>query len=298
MLLSVIIPSYNTLKILRRCLQSVFAQKTDFSFEVIVVDNASCDGSPQMVKKEFPQASVVVNKKNLGFGGAVNKGVERARGKYILILNSDTLILPGVFSKIIKWINNHSQVGVVGCQILNLEKKNQPSGGYFPTLLKVFLWMSFLDDLPFVWRVVKPYHIENKKFFTQERELDWVQGCFLLIPRLVFQKVHGFDESFFMYNEEVDLCFRIKKRGYKVYFTPRVSIIHLGGASFQNPKEGQILGEYQSLVYFFTKYQPFWQVLILRCLLKLGAILRVFVFGIIGRNEAKRKIYWKAFRII
>ena len=264
-----------------------------------MVDNASTDGTVEEIenfKLKIENLRLIQNKTNLGFAKAVNQGLAEAEGRYLLILNSDTKILDGAIDKEIFFLQTHAEVGVVGCQLKNPDGTIQPSGGYLPTLFKVSLWMSFLDDLPVLKKIIKPYHVEDKEFYSHQRYLGWVTGAFLLIRKEVFEKVGFFDEKMFMYVEEVDWCTRAAKAGFRVALDPGASIIHYKGASARQGSAG-ILEEFQGLKYYFAKHKSFWQTPILRFWLKLGALVRMFLFGIIAKDPQARRIYAKAYKL-
>lgn len=293
--LSIIIPSYNTRELLKDCLSSIY-QGTKVSFEIIIVDNGSKDESPAMVRENFPKVKLIENKINFGFARAVNQGLEKAMGGYLLLLNSDTVIGEEVIDKMVSFLKDNVSVGVVGCQLKSPDGEIQPSGGYLPDLARVFFWMSFIDDLPVLKKILKPYHVQDKNFYSRQQELDWVTGAFFATRREVFEKVGLFDEKMFMYVEEVDWCARAKRAGYKIIFNPSVSVIHYKGASTKRGRAG-ILEEYQGLKHYFKKHKSPWQFPILRLFLKLGALVRVFLFGIILKDFESKRIYGKAFRL-
>lgn len=300
--LSIVIVNCNTKALLSQCLKSLMsnvkwpAAQDSFgmqmSNEIIVVDNGSNDDSVEMVKKEFSQVKLIKNKENLGFAKANNQGIRQARGKYILFLNPDTIILDKALLKMVEWLKTRPRAGILGCQILDEKKKVHSSGGFFPNLWRVFLWMSGIDHFLPVARIFGAYHLP-RSFFSTQRELDWVQGCALMARKEVITKISGFDENFFMYTEEIDLCLRAKKAGWQVWFTPKAQIIHLGGGKTTRP----ILGEYKSLLYFFKKHFTFWHFSVLKFLLRLGAILRMGFFGIIRKDEKLKEIYFQAFQL-
>ncbi|MBI5465406.1 glycosyltransferase family 2 protein [Candidatus Gottesmanbacteria bacterium] len=295
--LSIIIPSYNTQALLRQCLKSLMSNVKSqmLNVEIIVIDNGSTDGSAQMIEKEFPGVKLIKNPKNFGFAKAVNQGLEKASGRYLLLLNSDTVIQDGAIDKMVAFLENHLEVGVVGCQLKNPDGTIQPSGGYLANLVNVFWWMTFLDDLPIIRKIFPAYHVMDKDFYKKQRYLGWVTGAFFLTKREVFEKVGFFDEKMFMYVEEVDWCAWAKRAGYKVAFNPSACVIHFKGASTKRGKAG-ILEEYQGLKYFFKKHKPSWQTPILRIILKLGALARIFVFGIILKDLEAKRIYAKAYQ--
>lgn len=274
--LSVIIVSYNAKDYLLNCLKSI-----DLNCEIIIVDNASSDKSADEIKKTFPQVKIIENKENLGFAAANNQGIKESKGRYILLLNPDTKILDNALSKMIAWMNKNPKVTVSTCRLLNKDRSIQPTGGYFPILPKLFAWQFFLDDII----PINSYH-PKPKFYDQEKELDWVTGAFFLFRREIVDKVGLLDEKFFMYAEELEYCFRIKKAGFKIFFTPLASIIHYGFKS--SSREIAIISEYKSLVYFYKKHFPK-QVFLARAILKFGALIRS---GIISRST-----YEKCFKV-
>jgi len=299
MTLSIIIPSYNTKGLLKDCLESIYRETKNIKFEVIVIDNGSKDGSVEMVKKNFSEVKLLTLLKNIGYGKANNLGVKKAKGEWLLFLNSDTVIKNKAIDKVFKKITNHkSQITnlIIGCKLLNPDGSIQPSAGYFPTLGRVLATMFFLDDLPILNELTKPYQQSRRTFYQKRQEVDWVTGAFLLIKKGLFCELGGFDESFFMYAEEVDMCFRAKQKGARVFYTPLAEVIHLKGASSGNGFQAAVTGEFKGLISFFKKHRPAWQPPILKALLFLGALLRIAVFGIIDRSKAKT--YYKALKLI
>lgn len=283
--LSIIIPSHNTKALLRRCLKSIYRQTKRVSFEVIVVDNRSQDGSPGLVKRAFPQVKLIQNRENLGFGKANNLGAARAKGDWLLFLNSDTQVISGAIDVLVRQAARGNNKVVWGPKLLNRDGSLQPSVGYFPTLGRVAAQMVFLDDLPVFNYIIKPYQQTRSGFYKEEQAVDWVTGAALLVPPLLFHAVKGFDESYFMYAEEVDLCFRIKQEGGEVRYTPQAQIRHEKGASSRDGFTAAIVGEYRGLLSFFANHRPAWQLPLVKLLLGAGALLRLVVFGIINREK-------------
>ena len=296
LIVSVIIVSYNTKKLLKNCLSSVFNHTKSTQFEIIVVDNASKDGSPQMVKKIFPQVRLLRNKKNVGFGQANNQAAKVARGKNLLFLNSDTSLTEDSISVIVNYLKNHPDVTITGCLLKNIDGSIQQSAGFFPTLSKIFFWALFLDDLPIIRDLIRPYQISSKKFYEKEQEVNWVTGAFFLLKKQVFDHLGGFDKNLFMYGEEVDLCYRAKKKGFKVSYTPKTNTVHYKSAS---SKSGEaIIKEFKFLIYFFKKYKNKWQLPLLKFLLKIACLSRILLFGIIMSKPTTKKIYEKTFKLV
>lgn len=293
---SIIIVSFNTKDLLKKCLASIFEHTEDISFEVIVVDNASSDGSSQ-VAKGFPQVKWLQNDENVGFGRANNQGAKNARGKYLFFFNSDAYFMDNAVSKLVRFADENQQAGAVGPLILNPDDTIQQSVGFFPNLPQVFYWMSFLDDLP-GGDFLKPYHVDHDHFYKSEQEVDWITGAAFFVKKDIFQKVGGFDEKIFLYGEDTELCFRIKQAGFKILYSPTASVVHLGRGSHGGVNIGAITGEYKGLTYFYQKYKNKRERQILSLLLKFGAILRILIFGIIyGRKELK-EAYTKALDLV
>lgn len=303
--LSVVIVSYNTRELTLGCIRSVIEKTKGVGYEIVVVDNGSKDGSIEELKnqrnKELKRLKILENRKNLGFAAANNQGWRASSGKYILFLNSDTEIKDNVLGEMVEWLEGRPNVGAATCKLKSKDGSLQPTGGYFPTLLSVFSWMT-IQDFPLVDKFIKPFHplhirsffSRGEEFYETAKELDWVTGAFLLTRKDILERLGGWDETYFMYVEEVDLCFRIKDLNYKVWYLPRWNIIHYGGAS-SKVSEYPLLAEYKSIKKFYKKFYSTWQLPILRLLLKIGALGRVVLFTILKGKEAGN-VYLKAFR--
>jgi len=304
--ISIIIVSYNTKKLLRDCIISIIKNTKNINYEIIVVDNASTDGSVEVIKKlrrtNSINLKIIENETNLGFGGGNNLGIKRAKGKFILLLNSDTIIHDNLVREMVSWMDDMDKVGVASCGLKNSDGSFQGTGGSFPDLLRVFSWMFFIEDIPGIDRLIKPFHpmhpnspvYKGDAYFKKEHETDWLTAAFLLIRKKVIEEVGYFDENYFAYVEEVDLCYRVKKGGWKVYYNPSWSITHYGGAS--STAEFPILSEFEGVKIFYKKHMPKWQYPVLRVMLKAGALIRIGVLGLLKGKPAV-KTYVKAFQI-
>lgn len=292
--LSVIIVSFNTNKILKDCLSSLY-KNTLLPLEVIVIDNASTDGSPAMVKKNFKKVKLIENKDNRGFGAANNQGAKLAKSDFLLFLNSDTLIHDDAISRSLDYALSRNQLGALSCRLNNADGSLQPSGGFFPSLLNLLTWQLGLDDLPLLNRllevVVKPIHPKASFYQRRPRQLDWITGAFMIIPRRVFTTIGGFDQKIFMYAEELELCYRIRKKALRIYYYPEATITHLGGQSAG--AQLALLSEIKGIKYFFKKHRPHWQLPLVSFLFWLGSLLRLLAFAIIGKYDQAR-IYRQA----
>ena len=302
MKLSIVIPSYNTEKMLKECIRSIYRQTTALQYEVIVIDNASdynIKKQVQQLRQNFKRINLtlLVNKKNLGFAKACNQGQKRAKGELILFLNSDTIIIDKSLQKAVNILDSDKKISILGCQLRNPDTTIQPSAGFFPKLRQIIFMMLFLDDIPFIKKIIRPYHQNSKIFYEHSHEVDWVTGAFFLCRKEVIKKINGFDEDYFMYAEEIDFCFRAKKAGFRVFYTPQASILHYKEASPRPVSRKAILAEFKGLKIYFKKHKPAWEFPFLRLFLKIGALLRVFVFGILYTDENKKKIYLQAYRL-
>lgn len=293
--LSVIIVNWNTKKLFEDCLSSIYKFTKGVNFEVIVVDNASEDDSVQMVVKKFPQVKLIKNNQNLGFAKANNQGIKVAKGDYVALLNSDTYLVENALKKLVEAAEAKNNEAVISPLLLNENRTIQQSVGFFPDLPQVFFWMSFLDDLPF-GQLLKPYHVDHDSFYQQEQEVDWVTGAAILIPREVIKKAGPLNEKIFMYGEDVEWCFRIKKAGFNIYLNPQAKIVHIGRGSFKKIPTKAFVGEYQGVKFFYGQYKGTLALQIARIFLKIGALLRIIVFSALGRRELA-KSYVEAFKV-
>lgn len=230
---SIIIVSWNVKPYLQQCLRSIFRYTKDISFEVIVVDNASRDGSADMVATDFPQVKLIHNLKNRGFGAANNQGLAVATGQYIVFLNDDTEIQENIFLTLVKrFQNDHDatkKIGVLGCRLVNPDGSQQDSVRAFP---KVFDQTIVLLKLHHLFPQVLNRYLQKQFDYTLEQKVEQVMGAFMFVPKSVLKIVGGFDEAFFNWFEEVDFQQRILRAGFTVQYTPVVSCVHVKGSSF------------------------------------------------------------------
>lgn len=284
---SVIIINWNTKEILRDCLTSVYEQAGDVDYEVIVVDNASTDGSVEMVKNDFEQAVLIENAENRGFATANNQGIAIAKGRYVLLLNSDTVVLDGAIARTVDFADAHPRAGVTGCRVLNPDRTLQSTCFMFPSVLNMFLSSTYLYKL-----------FPRSRFFGRERmtwwdrndtrEVDVVTGCFMLVRREAIDQVGPMDERFFMYAEETDWCYRFKKSGWQIMFTPAAEIVHLGGQSTAKRPVAMIIQLRLSILKFVRKHSGWAVQLIARFLTALFFAVRLPVwFAMVFRSRRR-----------
>lgn len=296
--LSIITISYNTREIMQDCLNSILKHTHGLNFEIIVVENGSTDGSLPMLRdfaKKHSEVTLVDAKANIGFGRGNNLGAQKAAGEYLLFLNSDTLIFDNALEVVIEKIKKHPEVGAYSCRLLNADKSFQPSGGHFPTFGNVFAWQSGLDDLPLLSSLISSFHPKRSQY-DRNHQMDWVTGAFMMVQKKVFDQVDGFDEKIFMYTEEMELCFRLAKLGYKTYYTNSPAIIHLGGAS--SGSYLALTSEIKNMLYFWQKHMPHWQLPFIKLFFWTGSLLRLLIFGIIKGDDKARRAYFHALGFI
>jgi len=296
--LSIIIVSFNTKEILTDCIKSVIKYTKGIEYEIIIVDNGSKDGSLARIKElssKYSQVNLIDAKTNLGFGKANNLGAKNAKGEYLLFLNSDTLIFNNAIKESLDNLKKIPNCGVYSCKLLNANKSVQASGGHFPTFGNVFAWQLFIDDLPLIGSLIPSFHPQITSY-NKNRQMDWVTGAFMIIPKKIFDEVGGFDENIFMYTEEMELCFRLRKLGYQTIFQISPAIIHLGGAS--GGSVFALTSEIKNMIYFWKKHKPSWQLPFIRLFFLLGSLLRLLIFGIIKGDEKAKRAYTQALGLI
>ena len=243
--LTIVIVSRNTASLLANSLTSFRDGARALGCGVIVVDNASTDGSPELITREFPNVQLIRNSENIGFGRANNQGWRVSHSKYVLFLNSDTLVPPGALAQLIEFMNSHPDAGVCSPRLLCADGTTQSFAfGCDPT-------PAYL--LARGWSRVFLHRPRHDWETRDAQTVDWVSGACLLARRNALERVDGFDEEFFMYFEDNDLCLRIRRAGWKIFYNPQVTITHLGGASLA---QGKTRTHYYdvSLRYFYAKH--------------------------------------------
>jgi len=288
--LSIIVVSFNTKKITENCIKSInrSLRNSKIKYEIIVVDNDSHDGSKELLSKMAIDKNnhLVYHQtgSNLGFGLGNNFGVKKAKGKYILLLNSDTIVLNRSIEKLFYfYLKNEQSVHFLGAKLLNKDLTPQPSACHFFTLPVVFASLLLKGDY---WGLTRFSPSVFKK-------VDWVSGACILTKKTYYRKLGGFDKNIFMYMEEVDLLYRAKKIGYMTYFYPHAKIIHLGSAS-SNGKTFPILQVYRGFIFFYKKHYSLLSLLLLHLILKLKATI-AFIIGKIKNDRYLIETYEKAF---
>ncbi len=227
---SVVVVSFNTKDILRECLESVERESNGLRIQILVVDNHSSDGSPEMVENEFPRVGVLRSSVNLGFGAANNLAIQAAEGRYVILLNSDAFLGPGSLRLAIRQMNLHREVGLAGARLVGRDFSWQPSARMFPSVVSDILVLTGLAAR-FPKSRLFGYFDRTWADQLEPAPVDWVPGAFSIVRADVLKSVGLFDPRFFLYSEEVDLCRRIKGAGYEIWYWPDIQVIHIGGES-------------------------------------------------------------------
>jgi len=236
-MLSIIMVSYNTEAILKKALTRVYAQKQFNDFEVIVVDNASRDGSCDMVKRDFPQVRLIEHDTNAGFAAGNNLGIAVARGEHVLLLNSDAFVFDDSLKASVDYMNAHPEVGIMGAQLVCEDGSPQPSAREFPSPMQKWRVLSGLESRRPSYETYFDYYQADDVQIPEARKVGWVPGTYFLIRREVIDAIGLLDERFFMYFEEVDYCYRATQAGWDIVFNPAITVIHLGGQSSLTTKK-------------------------------------------------------------
>ena len=275
MLISVIIVNYNVRVFLENALLSIQKALRGIQGEIIVVDNASDDGSVEMVKQKYPDVNLVVNERNVGFAAANNIAIEKSRGKYLLILNPDTILQEDTINTMLDFLDRHSDAGLAGCKILNPDGTLQLAcRRSFPTPWVAFTKITGLSTLfpkvPLLGKYNLAYLDPNKTY-----EVDAVSGSFMFVRRSVIDAVGGLDEQFFMYGEDLDWCYRIKKAGWKIYYVHGTQVIHYKGESVRRSDIDEVKLFYEAMRVFVRKH--FSRGFLSDFILRFGIALREWV---------------------
>jgi hypothetical protein len=271
--LSVIITSYNCKDILKRCLDSLLRELREISHEIIVVDNNSQDGTVEEVKNLYPDVRVFANSRNVGFAGANNKAIAESKGDYLLFLNPDVIVSSGAVKELIRFIESEPVAGLISGKLVNPDGTLQYSLRNFPSVVNQIFECFFLHRLfpslsPRLGEV-----IYKRDFYEEIQEVDWVSGAVMLVCRNALEDVGCFDERYFLYSEETDLCLRLRKSGWKVYYYPKAVFTHLGSTTKLN---SQLFAYWlDSRLKYYKKNFSKPQILLLSLILFLNWLLRL-----------------------
>lgn len=293
-IVSIIIVNYNSFAHLQNCLESIIHHSQDIKYEIIVVDNNSTEGDVETITNHFNNIILIKNATNEGFARANNVGVNVATGKYLLILNNDTLFVENTIKKIFDFAESIKIHTIIGCKLINEDHSHQNSAYKFPLLMRHFAATFFLDKIFSQLDGINKYYfaIEEKK---EPTIVDSVIGAFIFITKEIFNKLDGFDERFFFYHEDTDLCYRLRKIGGSVYYYPETSITHYGGGTTDNHLWFSMKNRFISRIQFAQKHFNSLDKILFVMIEYIGIIIRVplfFLTGIIllNKNYLKRSV--------
>ena len=281
--LSIIIVTWNIREVLKDCLVSLYREDLNVSFEVILFDNGSEDGTPDMVEAEFPQVSLIRHHENLGFPKANNRAIEHAQGDYIVLLNSDTVIIePSVFSQWVEFMDRHPEAGASGCRLQYPDGNHQVGdAGFQPGLATVFNYAFFLSKIfPRLFRGLFVSYTGSGPV-----EVDWICGADLMVRRSILPEVGVLDEDIFIFAEDIEWGCRIKSKGHKVYYLPDLRIVHLHGATtdkYPTMFSGMPLKNLRGLYRSFNPRQP---LILYDLIISTGFLLRCTLYWLMFYKE-------------
>lgn len=287
MMLSIIILSYNTKELTFRCIKSVIEQcqkeLAEGRIEIIVVDNNSADDSTSVIsnlKAQNENLKLIQSKENLGFGKGANLGAGNAKGKYVLFLNSDTEAQDNGFLQMINFLDKNPDIAILGGKLYNADGSPQPSTGKFYSLTNLIIMLLGLERLGFL-----------RSSPNKTQKVDWVSGACMMVRRDIFDKLEGFDENFFMYMEDMEICFRAKKLGFSTYFYPSLKLKHksLGSSN----RTFAIINIYKGVLHFYSKHKSHPEYLLVKTLLLAKAYFLILA-GFLTFNSELKERYKKA----
>lgn len=273
--LSIIIVNYNVKEFVLNLLGSISKALSNITTEIFVVDNASDDGSVDAIREKYPSVNLIDNKKNVGFGSANNQALELAKGRFILLINPDTIVREDTFSKMISFFESNPNCGIAGCKVLNPDGSLQLAcrrgfPGPWTSFTKVMGLSTLFPKSKLFARYNLTYLDENQTY-----EVDAVSGAFMMIRREAYEKIGGFDPQFFMYGEDLDLCYRTQKAGYKVYYVHETEIIHYKGESTKRSSIDETKVFYDAMHLFVKKH--FSTSFIVESILQLAIVIRKLI---------------------
>jgi hypothetical protein len=292
--LSIIVVNWNTRDITRNCLLSIREHVTGVDYEVILVDNASSDGSAEMVRLEFPEVRLIANDQNVGFGRANNQAMRVARGKLFLLLNSDTLVIDDSIQRLANFIESDSGIGIAGCKLLFEDRTLQSSCSRFPSIR-----LALLEDLMLYKLLPRPAQGElllgGYWPHDRARDVDCVWGAAMIVRREVFEQTDGFDERIFMYGEDLEWCMRVRDREWRISFTPDSSIIHLNHKSAEKRYGDERIDLCHKRMYEIYRERSGAVATAMLMLIKTaGALIRVCYFGLRSMVKSSAQGYFSA----
>ncbi len=291
---SVIIANYNNFDLLLKCLATLYENTKQLEFEVILVDDNSVEGDINEVVKEFDKLILIKNPTNLGYSKTNNIGLKLAQGKYILLLNNDILFKENSIKTIFDYAEQQEESIFIGCKLLNPDNSWQASTAKFPSALNLFTSNFFLYKLFPSLSMFNKYYLQKKNIKVPV-VVDYVLGAFLFGQREVFLKLQGFDERFFFYAEDIDICYRLRLLGGKTIFNPSTSVVHIGGASVKNNQWFKFKNKAVSELQFFQKHKKGLEFSVGLISHYLGNLIRIPLTFFIGVLKFDKELIKRSF---
>jgi len=296
--LSIIIVSWNVRKELADCLRSVENNKPDCEFEIIVVDNASSDGTVEPIQKEFPHTTVIANHDNRGFSAANNQAIKIAKGEYLLLLNPDTIVHKNSLDNLIKALDENPDAGISGPKLIDENGILCPSIGYIPTFRSILYSKTFFRTLGIFRSHYKKLTAQNFNYDKQNK-VEQLSGAALIVRHSVMNKIGNMDESFFLYYEDVDLCLRVRNAGFKITYVPTATITHIGGMSSIQISAKKRIMLYRSLFIYLRKHKGNFKTVLFGLIFKPGVIIKdmwnifaglaTYIFSVLVFDRTRQK---------
>ncbi len=285
--LSVIIVNWNAGDFIINCIKSIYDNTKNITFEVIVVDNNSSDSSCEHIKSKFADVILIENKNNLGFARANNHGIKQSSGRCILLLNPDTVVLLDSLEKMVELMDNNKDVGGLGCKILNPDLTTHRYFRKDPSLSKEILKLILPERFSLEEKRTKPGEYKN------EREVQVLSGCCMMVKREVFDKIGLLDEDFFMYGEDVELCQRIRKSSWKIHYTPYAKIIHYGKKSTEQIRTQMSIEGLKSTFKLLKKNSGSFNAMLYRLAIFITSILKIIIYSSLFVLSLKKQVFGK-----
>ena len=288
--LSICIVNWNAESFLVDCLNSILKAQPTLDYELVVVDNASTDQSVRRVKDLFPQVHLIVSEKNGGFAAANNLALKEAAGRHLLLLNPDTLVMPRSLEAMVEFMDSNQEAGACGCRLFHPETGRVEASARPRVTLPALLWhLSYLDLLFPASRVFNKYRLTYLSA-SKPQPVDWITGACLMVRNKIFRDVGSLDENMFMYWEDAEWCYRMKRAGWDIYYLPLVKIAHYRGQSSRMRTKTQVTSlsgwatrQYTaSLIYFYYKHFGKGRAQLLRLIIIATSILKAFLWALGG----------------
>jgi GT2 family glycosyltransferase len=287
---TIVILSYNSKKVTDTCLTKIEAaagdcqKKLHNKIQIVVVDNKSTDGSPQMIRKKHPRVRLTALSENLGYARGNNLAMAEVTTSYILLMNSDTYVALDSVTKFLTRIDKLKTAHVLVGRAVYENKVLQLYGGYLPTPLRIILWTFGLESVPILNLFLHKIYGFTPNYYKHEGEMQWCPPVFFLLKKQVYTQTGGFDEKLFFHMVDVEWCQRMKDKGYVIHFTPTVEVIHLGGASSKGIQDSLTSDNFKGLMHFCQKHYPNEVGLIGGCL-RMGLSLRGMFYALMGKRK-------------